>query len=228
MSFSYLWYGHGTHGLDIDDFHVIVDPFFSDNPAASATRDEVNPDFIVVSHGHGDHIGDTISIAKRTEALVISNFEIINWLGGEGLEKLHPQHIGGGFNHPFGYLKLTQALHGSALPDGAYGGSPAGILVTTLAGEKIYLACDTGLFASMKLIGAEGIDLAVLPIGDNFTMGPDDALRAVQMIKPKHVIPVHFNTWPVIAQDPLAWAARVAAETDTAAHVLQPGDRFSL
>ena len=228
MSFSYLWFGHGTHGLDIADFHVIVDPFFSGNPAASAAADEVNPDFIVVSHGHGDHIGDTISIAKRTDAQVNSNFEIVNWLGGQGLEKLHPQHIGGGFNHPFGYLKLTHALHGSALPDGAYGGNPAGILVTTADGDKIYLACDTGLFSSMKLIGEEEIDLAVLPIGDNFTMGPDDALRAVKMIQPKHVIPVHFNTWPVIEQDPLAWAGRVEAETDTKAHVLQPGDRFAL
>ena len=160
--------------------------------------------------------------------MTISNFEIINWLGSQGLENLHPQHIGGGFNHPFGYLKLTQALHGSGLPDGAYGGNPAGILLKTLGGEVIYLACDTGLFAGMKLIGEEGIDLAVLPIGDNFTMGPDDALRALKMIQPKHVIPVHYNTWPVIAQDPVAWAARVGAETDATTHVLHPGDHFTL
>jgi L-ascorbate metabolism protein UlaG (beta-lactamase superfamily) len=225
---KYIWYGHGTHGIETAGLKVLVDPFFTDNPSASMLASEVEADYIVVSHGHGDHIGDAISIAKRTGAQVISNFEIINWLGSQGLEKLHPQHIGGGFNHPFGYLKLTHALHGSGLPDGAYGGNPAGILLRTKDEEVIYLACDTGLFASMKLIGEEGIDLAVLPIGDNFTMGPDDALRAVKMIQPKHVIPVHYNTWPVIEQNPLTWATRVEAETPASAHVLKPGDHFSL
>jgi L-ascorbate metabolism protein UlaG (beta-lactamase superfamily) len=228
MAFKYIWYGHGTHGIETGGYRIVVDPFFTDNPSASVAAAEVDVDYIVVSHGHGDHIGDAINIAKRTGAQVISNFEIINWLGSQGLENLHPQHIGGGFNHPFGYLKLTQALHGSGLPDGAYGGNPAGVLLKTLGGEVIYLACDTGLFAGMKLIGEEGIDLAVLPIGDNFTMGPDDALRALKMIQPKHVIPVHYNTWPVIAQDPVAWAARVGAETDATAHVLHPGDHFTL
>ena len=228
MSFTYTWFGHGTFGLETGGYKVVIDPYYSENPAASTTADKVEADFIVVSHGHGDHIADAIDIAQRTDALVIANFEIVNWLGSKGLEKLHPQHIGGGFNHPFGYLKLTHALHGSGLPDGSYGGSPAGVLITTLDGQKIYFACDTGLFSSMKLIGEEGIDLAVLPIGDNFTMGPDDALRAVKMIQPKHVIPAHYNTWPLIAQDPDAWAARVEAETDTKAHVLQPGESFSL
>jgi L-ascorbate metabolism protein UlaG (beta-lactamase superfamily) len=228
MAFKYIWYGHGTHGIETGGHRVVVDPFFTDNPSASIPSAELDVDYVVVSHGHGDHIGDAISIAKRTGAQVISNFEIINWLGSQDLENLHPQHIGGGFHHPFGYLKLTHALHGSGLPDGAYGGNPAGILLKTLGGEVIYLACDTGLFASMKLIGEEGIDLAVLPIGDNFTMGPDDALRALKMLQPKHVIPVHYNTWPVIEQDPLAWAVRVEAETDAIPHVLQPGDHFSL
>jgi len=228
MAFKYIWYGHGTHGIETGGYKIVVDPFFTDNPSASIPATEVEADYIVVSHGHGDHIGDAISIAKRTGAQVISNFEIVNWLGSQGLEKLHGQHIGGGFNHPFGYLKLTHALHGSGLPDGTYGGNPAGILLTTKGGEIIYLACDTGFFASMKLIGEEGIDLAVLPIGDNYTMGPDDALRAVQMIQPKHVIPAHYNTWPVIEQDPFAWAARVEAETNARAHVLKPGEHFSL
>ncbi len=228
MSTKFIWYGHGTFGLETGGYKVLVDPYFTDNPAASTTAGDLAADFIVVSHGHGDHIADAVDIAKRTGALTIANFEIVNWLGGQGLEKLHPQHIGGGHNHPFGYLKLTHALHGSGLPDGSYGGSPAGLLLKTNEGEKIYMACDTGLFASMKLIGEEGIDLAVLPIGDNFTMGPDDALRAVKMIQPKNVIPVHYNTWPLIEQDPFAWAARVEDETDAKAHVLQPGDRFSL
>ncbi|MFN2236166.1 MAG: metal-dependent hydrolase [Anaerolineales bacterium] len=228
MSFTYTWFGHGTFGLETGGYKVIIDPYFTDNPAASTTANDVEADFIVVSHGHGDHIADAIDIAQRTGALVIANFEIVNWLGSKGLENLHAQHIGGGYNHPFGYLKLTHALHGSGLPDGSYGGNPAGVLVTTLDGKKIYFACDTGLFSSMKLIGEEGIDLAILPIGDNFTMGPDDALRAVKMIQPKHVIPAHYNTWPLIAQDPEAWAVRVEAETDTQAHVLKPGESFSL
>lgn len=228
MSITYTWFGHGTFGLETGGYKVVIDPYFTDNPAASTTANEVEADFIVVSHGHGDHIADAIDIAQRTGAMVIANFEIVNWLGSKGLEKLHPQHIGGGYHHPFGYLKLTEALHGSCLPDGSYGGNPAGVMICPETGQKIYFACDTGLFSSMSLIGEEGIDLAVLPIGDNFTMGPDDALRAVKLIEPKHVIPAHYNTWPLIAQDPDAWAARVEAETDTQSHVLKPGESFSL
>jgi len=142
--------------------------------------------------------------------------------------RTHPQHIGGGFNHPFGYLKLTQALHGSALPDGSYGGNPAGFLITTLEGKKLYLACDTGLFGDMRLIGEEGIDLAVLPIGDNFTMGPSDALRAVKLIQPKQVIPIHYNTWELIAQDVQDWKNRVESETSAQVHVLSPGQSLQL
>ena len=223
MAFKYIWYGHGTHGVETDGHKLLVDPFFTGNPVASTTADQVEADFMVVSHGHGDHIADAEDIAKRLDILVISNFEIANWLGARDV-KAHGQHIGGGFNHPFGYLKLTQALHGSALPDGSYGGNPAGILLTTHGGEKIYLACDTGLFAGMKLIGEEGIDLAVLPIGDNFTMGPDDALRAVKMLQPKTVVPIHYSTFDVIKQDPDAWAERVNKETDTKAIVLKPGE----
>ncbi len=228
MAVKLTWYGHATLGLEVDGYKILVDPFFTGNPAASTTADAVDADFILVSHGHGDHVGDTVAIAKRTGALVIANFEITNWLQSQGVEKVHPQHIGGGYHHPFGYLKLTQALHGSGLPDGAYGGNPAGFLLTTKDGKKIYMAQDTGLFGDMKLIGDEGIDLAVLPIGDNFTMGPDDALIAVKLLRPKHVIPIHYNTWPLIAQDPHAWAQRVRQETDAQVHVLNPGDTFEL
>ncbi len=228
MALKLTWYGHATLGLETDGYRILVDPFFTGNPAASTTADAVEADFILVSHGHGDHVGDTVAIAKRTGATVISNFEICNWLQAQGVEKVHPQHLGGGFKHPFGYLKLTLALHGSALPDGAYGGNPAGFLLTTNDGKKVYLAQDTGLFGDMQLIGDEGIDLAVLPIGDNFTMGPDDALRAVKLLRPKVVIPMHYNTWELIAQDPNAWASRVEAETETKVQVLNPGDTFTL
>ncbi|MEA3350848.1 MAG: metal-dependent hydrolase [Chloroflexota bacterium] len=225
MSIKYTWYGHGTSGLKVDEYDILIDPYFTDNPATSTTADAVEADFILVSHGHGDHVGDTVAIAKRTGALTIANFEIATWLGNQDIET-HPQHIGGGYQHPFGYLKLTQAIHGSALPDWSYGGMPAGFLLTTNDDKKIYLACDTGLFSGMRLIGEEGVDLAVLPIGDNFTMGPDDALRAVKMIAPKYVVPAHYNTWPVIEQDPAAWAKRVEAETNSLVHVLQAGESF--
>lgn len=227
MSLTLTWYGHATLGLKIGDYDVLVDPFFSGNPAASTTADKVRAQFILVSHGHGDHVGDTVAIAKRTGALVISNFEICNWLAAKGV-KTHAQHIGGGHRHPFGYLKLTQALHGSALPDGSYGGNPAGFLLTTPEGKKVYLAGDTGLFGDMRLIGEEGLDLAVLPIGDNYTMGPEDALRAVKLLQPKHVIPIHYDTFNLIAQDARAWAQRVEQETTAKVHLLRPGESFTL
>ncbi|MBE0698846.1 MAG: metal-dependent hydrolase [Anaerolineaceae bacterium] len=226
MATKITWYGHAALGLETGGYHILVDPFLSHNPAASIAADQVQADFILLSHGHGDHIGDTQDIARRTGALVISNFEIASWLSAKGT-KTHGQHLGGGFNHPFGYLKLTLALHGSSMPDGSYGGNPAGFLLTTKENQKIYLAMDTGLFGDMRLIGEEGIDLAVLPIGDNFTMGPVDALRAVKLIQPKHVIPIHFDTFDLIAQDVKAWAQKVQAETGAQPHVLKPGESFT-
>lgn len=226
MSIQLTWYGHAAMRLRVGQYNLLVDPFLTDNPAATIKPEDTQADFILISHGHGDHVGDAVAIAKRTGATVISNFEICNWVQAQGV-KAHPQHLGGGFQHPFGYLKLTLALHGSALPDGSYGGNPSGFLLSA-ENKKIYLACDTGLFGDMRLIGEEGIDLAVLPIGDNFTMGPDDALRAVKLIQPRHVIPVHYNTWGLIAQDPQAWAGRVASQTSAQVHVLQPGESFEL
>jgi L-ascorbate metabolism protein UlaG (beta-lactamase superfamily) len=227
MTTKLTWYGHATLGLETGGYKIIVDPFFSGNPAASISADAVEADFILVSHGHGDHVGDGVAIAKRTGATVISVNEIAVWFGNQDV-KSHGQHLGGGYKHPFGYLKLTLALHGSALPDGSNGGNPCGFLLTTNDGQKIYLAQDTGLFGDMKLIGEEGLDLAVVPIGDNFTMGPDDALRAVKFLQPKVVIPIHYNTWGLIAQDENAWAERVQKETSTKAVVLKPGESYSL
>jgi L-ascorbate metabolism protein UlaG (beta-lactamase superfamily) len=170
-------------------------------------------------------VGDAVEIVKRTGAKIIANAEIAKWLSARGAE-VFPQHIGGGHDYPFGYVKLTQAIHGSSLPDGSYGGMPGGFLITLPDGKKIYFAGDTGLFAGMSLIGEEGIHLALLPIGDNYTMGPDDALKAVKLIQPKHVIPVHYNTWDLIAQDPIAWKEQVESETDSTVHVLQPDTSF--
>jgi L-ascorbate metabolism protein UlaG (beta-lactamase superfamily) len=227
MGVKFTWYGHAALGLEIDRHQILIDPFLTGNPAASIKPDNVKPEFILLSHGHGDHLGDTIAIARRTGATVISNFELSEWCNKQGV-KTHGQHLGGGHQWPFGYLKLTLALHGSALPDGSYGGNPCGFLITTKGNEKVYLACDTGLFGDMRLIGEEGIDLAVLPIGDNFTMGPADALRAVKLIQPRHVIPVHYDTFGLIEQDAKAWANKVKAETPAEPHVLKPGQSFSL
>ncbi len=227
MGLKLTWYGHAAIELETGGYSILVDPLITDNPTSPITADQLKPDFILVSHGHDDHLGDTISIAKRTGALVISNHEISGWLTNQGV-KTHAQHIGGGHEHPFGYLKFTQAWHGSGLPDGSCGGNPVGFLLTTKDGMKIYLAGDTGLFSDMRLIGEEGIDLAALPIGDNFTMGPSDALLAVKLLTPRHVLPIHYNTWDLISQDADSWSSKVTMETGATVHVLKPGESLIL
>ena len=223
MTVKLTWYSHACFLIETATARLLTDPFFSGNPLAPVQAADVTVDYILVSHGHGDHLGDTLAIARRTGATVISNFEIQNWLVGQGLQNVHPQHIGGGFDYPWGRVKLTIAHHGSALPDGSYGGNPCGFLFY-IQGKKIYHACDTGLFYDMKLIGEEGIDLAILPIGDNFTMGPADALRAVKLIAPLQVVPIHYDTFDMIKQDARAWADQVSRETSARVTVMRPGD----
>ncbi len=230
MAITYKFHGHATHELNVNGTVILIDPFFSGNPAATISAEDVNPDYILVSHGHGDHVGDTVALAKRTGAKVIANFEIAEgWLmQKQGVDNVHPQHIGGGFNHPFGYVKMTNALHGSQLPDGTEGGNPVGFLLE-IEGKRLYFACDTGLFSDMALIGEGGLDLAVLPIGDNFTMGPADAKIAVErFLKPKIVVPVHYNTWPPIAQDAEAFKVAVESATDSKVVVMTAGDSISI
>jgi L-ascorbate metabolism protein UlaG (beta-lactamase superfamily) len=231
MKTHITWYGHAALGIETGDKRLLVDPFFTGNPATDLKPDSLSADYILISHGHGDHVGDAVDIARRTSALVISNFEICAWFQDkQGYANVHAHHIGGGFNYDFGRVKLTPALHGSALPDGSNGGNPAGFLISLSSGKKIYIAGDTGLFGDMKLIGEEKIDLALLPIGDNYTMGPDDALRAVKLVKPKVVIPIHYNTWDLIAQDAAVWAKRVKTVTQgkTKTVVLKPGETYAI
>ena len=226
MTVELKYYGHACFGIEGGGAKVLIDPFLTDNPQAAISPEGVEADYILVSHGHGDHLGDAVAIAQRTGATIVANFEICNYFGAHGC-KVHPMHIGGGYDFPFGRVKLTIAHHGSSLPDGSYGGNPAGLLLT-IDSKTVYHACDTGLFYDMKLIGEEGVDVAILPIGDNFTMGPKDALRAVKLIDPLVVLPIHYNTFDLIKQDPEAFAKQVTAETSSRCVVLNPGETFTL
>lgn len=229
MSTIITWWGHNAWSIETAETVILVDPFLNDSPTAPVKAEVVKADYILLSHGHGDHVGDTVSIAKRTGATVLANFEVAQWLGKKGVpgDKLIGMNPGGGVKQPFGHVKFTIAHHSSSMPDGSYGGVPGGFIVT-LENARIYFACDTALFLEMKLIGAGGLDLAVVPIGDMFTMGPDDALEAVQLLAPKRVAPCHYNTWPVIAQDADAWAAHVHSRTAAQAIVLRPGDTIAM
>jgi L-ascorbate metabolism protein UlaG (beta-lactamase superfamily) len=227
MTTTLTYYGHSAFLLQTAGRSVLIDPFLTGNPQATVSAADVHADYIVISHGHGDHVGDAVEIAKRTHAMVISNHEISLWLKRQGVPRTHDMHIGGSHRFSFGTLKLTIAHHGSILPDGSCGGSPAGLLFQTPAGN-IYHAGDTGLFGDMALIGEAGLKLAILPIGDNYTMGPTDSLRAIRLLQPEIVMPCHVNTFPVIEQDVASWSDQVRKNTTARPVVLQPGQLFSL
>lgn len=217
--------GHSACEVVAGKSRILIDPFLTGNPLAAAKADDLNPTAILLSHAHNDHIGDALSIAERTHSPVVGIFELATWFQKQGVDA-HGMSIGGAHQFPWGWVKLTQAWHGSTYIDEQGQmhtlGTPAGLLLRV--GERLlYHAGDTGLFGDMALIGRHGIDVALVPIGDNFTMGPDDAIEAVRMLKAKTVVPIHYNTFPVIAQDAHAWAKRVEAETDSRCVVLEPG-----
>ena len=217
------FHGHATVSIHTADSKLVIDPFFSDNPHFVGSVDDIEADYILVTHGHYDHVADLIGLAERTGAVCIATFEIASFLESQGLNT-SPQHIGGGAHYPFGYVKLTAALHGGMvnLP-GAEGFTtlPAGILINFNSGERFYHAGDTALLTDMQLLKGK-VDVAVLPIGDRFTMGPDDAVTAVEFIEPKVVIPCHYDTWPPIEQDAAAFAAKVGDRAKV--QVMAPGD----
>jgi L-ascorbate metabolism protein UlaG (beta-lactamase superfamily) len=221
------YYGHATWGLKTRDTQILIDPFFTGNGQSPVAAGDLTANFIILTHAHGDHYGDTVEIAKRTGATVISNFEIVNYVQKQGVSHAHPLHLGGGANFPFGRVKLTVAHHGSSFPDGTYGGNPAGILLE-IEGSRIYDAGDTALFSDMRLIGQPGLDVALLPIGDNFTMGPDDAVEAAKLLHARTVVPQHYNTWPLIAQDPEAFKRKVESSTDSKVVILNPGGTLTV
>ncbi|MCH2124675.1 MAG: metal-dependent hydrolase [Pirellulaceae bacterium] len=228
MAIDLKWLGHGTWLINSGEHSILLDPFLDDSPTAPVKAADINATHILVSHGHFDHVADVAPIANRTGATVVAIYEIAEWFSNQHkVENTLGMNLGGTIQLPFGSVKMTPALHSSQLPDGSYGGAPAGFLLT-LNGSRIYFACDTALFSDMQLIGKEGIDLAVLPIGDHFTMGPEDSLTAIKLISPKQVAPAHYNTWPPIEQDGAAWAKRVQEETTAIPHVLTPGDTIQL
>ena len=196
------YYGHSCFGAEINEKHLLFDPFISPNELAKNVNvDAVKADFILISHGHEDHLADTVSIAKRTGATVVSNYEIITWFGSQGVKNGHPMNHGGNKEFDFGEVKYVNAVHSSVLPDGTYGGNPGGFILKTSEGN-FYHAGDTALTYDMKLIGDyENIGFAMLPIGDNFTMGIDDAVRAAGFIKCSRIIAMHYDTFPYIVID---------------------------
>ena len=227
MAIKITWLAHSAFALEIDGHSILIDPFVTGNPLAPYPVDDLYPEYILVSHGHGDHVGDTVDIVARTGAATISNVEISGWLRHHGVKNAHGQNTGGCADYGFMTVKFTQAFHSSSLPDGSYGGMPNGFIITG-GGYRLYFAGDTALFGDMALSGDEGIDLAFLPIGDYFTMGVDDAVRAVTLIRPRLVLPMHYNTFPPIQQQAGIWANRVSSETDAQPIVLDPGQSYSL
>lgn len=228
MFVTLTWLGHATWLVKSGETSILVDPFLDQSPVAPVKSADLNPDFILVSHGHQDHIADCPAIAGRTGAQVVTNYEISLWLESKhGVRNTIGMNIGGNFRTPFGNVKMVPALHSSSLPDGSSGGNPAGFVVT-IADKKIYFACDTALFSDMKLIGSQGLDLAVFPIGDLFTMGIDDSVAATRLVEPLNVAPSHYNTWPPIQQDVAKWAERIRRETTANPFTPQPGESFQI
>lgn len=199
MKFTY--YGHSCFNVDVKGKKLLFDPFISPNElAAQVDVNNIEADYILISHGHQDHIADCVSIAKRTGALVICNWEIYLWLQKQGVEHIHPMNTGGKKTFDFGTVKCVAAQHSSSLPDGSYGGNPMGFVV--MADKNFYYSGDTALSLDMQLVpqGAP-ISFSIMPIGDNFTMGYEDAVRAAHMISSHTVIGVHYNTFPYIVID---------------------------
>ena len=222
MKVSY--YGHACFSVVVGGKMLLFDPFITGNPLAkNIDVKKVPADFILVSHGHDDHVGDAVEIAKRTGALVIANYEVATWLNQKGAPRVHPLNHGGGFQFDFGRAKFVNAIHSSSLPDGTFGGNPGGFVVESADGN-FYYSGDTALTLDMKLIGeSTKLKFAALCVGDNFTMGPDDAVKAAEFIRCNEILGLHFDTFPQIKIDHAIAKEKFKAAGKTL-HLLQPGE----
>jgi L-ascorbate metabolism protein UlaG (beta-lactamase superfamily) len=229
------WHGHSCFTLVTDDgTRLIFDPWLDGNPVADIGADQVGElDYILVSHGHSDHFGDGLKLAERTGAVLISTFEIASFAESKGIKNVHSMSIGGGYQFPFGHLKMTPAVHGGMVAGdeaGQYTTVPGGFLLTLPSAEgaggeprRLYHAGDTALTMDMQLLRGE-VDIALLPIGDNYTMGPADAVRAIEFINPGVVIPMHYNTFDLIRQDPEEFRNAVGNRAEVV--ILGPGRSY--
>lgn len=222
------WHGHSCFSLFTDEgSRILFDPWLDENPVADIGSEDIDElDFILVSHGHSDHFDDAIKIAKRTGALLIASFEIAMFAQSQGVKNVHAMSVGGGYRFSFGYAKKTPALHGGQVSgdtEGIYTTIPGGFLLKFNSGKSLYHAGDTALLTDMQLLKGQ-VDVALLPIGDNYTMGPEDAVRAVEFIEPKVVIPMHYNTFDLIRQDPAEFAEMVGDRAKVV--ILEPGSSY--
>ena len=218
------WHGHSCFTLVTDEgTRILLDPFLDHNPKADVKADQIDKvDFILCSHGHGDHFSDCVPIARRTGATVISTYELANFVKEQGAQAGHGLNIGGAYEFPFGRVKLTTALHSGTLL-GTTATDCCGFLINLRGGQRVYFAGDTALTMDMQLLKGQ-VDVALLPIGDNFTMGPEDAARAVEFIQPRVVIPMHYDTFEMIAQDPEAFRTRVGKTAEV--QIMKPGSTY--
>lgn len=220
------YFSHSAFQISTKNISILIDPFLDGNPTSPVKSEEISADYIILTHAHGDHIGDSEKIAKRCNATFICVNELANYFAAKGFNA-HNMHIGGSYNFPFGKVKFTIAHHGSVTPDNYYGGEPAGVLLF-IEDKVIYHTGDTGLFYDMKLIGElNKVDYMLLPIGDNFTMGTDDALKALEFVNPKTAIPIHYNTFPVIEADPIQFKEKAELQGN-AVKVLEYGEEIEV
>lgn len=221
------FHGHACFVVERDEKRVIIDPFLTGNPAADIGPDQLpRLDAILLSHGHGDHLGDAVALSKRHKAVVVATYELAKFCADRGATT-HGMHIGGAHQFPFGRVKLVPAFHGGQVEGdktGSYTTNPCGVVVT-IGGKTVYHTGDTGLTLEMQLL-AGTVDLMLVPIGDNYTMGVEDAARAVEFVKPKSVIPMHYNTWDLIRADPQAFRRLVGSAADVT--ILSPGESYTL
>jgi L-ascorbate metabolism protein UlaG (beta-lactamase superfamily) len=221
------WHGHATFTLETDGGRrILFDPFLNDNPKSNIRVDDVAElDFVLCSHGHFDHFADAIDVCRRTGATLVGTFELVAFAQSRGVEHVHGMNVGGGHHFDFGYLKLTPAVHSGTVDgddEGRYTTLAHGFLID-MDGKRLYHAGDTALIMEMQLLKGQ-VDVALLPIGDNFTMGPGDAARAVGFIEPGVVIPMHYDTWDLIAQDPEEFRSLVGGAAEVV--VLKPGQSY--